>query len=269
MSGESFQSTDRDAVHSDAGAERLVDLFGVEIADTSLDDAAGWIVRRAQHRVTSSVAFLNAHCVNTLYRDRNYESALGSMDRIFADGSGMRLAARASGIRLRDNVNGTDLFPVLCRKAAAAGTGLYLLGAKPGIAAAAGQHMQAANPGLRISGTRDGYFEGEAAEARVIDDINTSGAEIVLVAMGVPAQEIWIARNRHRLAASVVIGVGGLFDYYSGRIPRAPLTLRRAGLEWAWRLAMEPRRLARRYLIGNIEFMARVAWHGLNRQPAA
>jgi exopolysaccharide biosynthesis WecB/TagA/CpsF family protein len=77
--------------------------------------------------------------------------------------------------------------------------------------------------------------------------------------MGVPLQELWIARNRHRLSAAVVIGVGGLFDYYSGRIPRAPLAVRKVGMEWAWRLAMEPRRLARRYLVGNLEFVARLA----------
>lgn len=269
MSGDSFQATEQDAARTGAGLERFVELFGVGIADTKLEDAAAWIVRRAQHRLQSSVAFLNAHCVNTLYRDEIYKRALAGMDRVFADGSGMRLAARASGIALQDNVNGTDLFPVLCRKAAAAGTGLYLLGARPGIAAAAGQQMQAVNPGLRIAGTRDGYFQGEAGEARVIDDINASGADIVLVAMGVPTQEVWIARNRHLLAAPVVIGVGGLFDYYSGRIPRAPMALRRMGLEWAWRLAQEPRRLARRYLLGNIEFMARVAWQRLNRQQAA
>ena len=143
-----------------------------------------------------------------------------------------------------------------------------LLGARDGIAAAAAASMTARTPGLVVSGTHHGYIAEPQAEARIIDTINASGAGIVLVAMGVPAQELWIARNRHRLTAPVVIGVGGLFDYYSGRIARAPLPLRKAGLEWAWRLAQEPRRLARRYLLGNVEFMARLAWQRL-LSPAA
>lgn len=85
---------------------------------------------------------------------------------------------------------------------------------------------------------------------------------------GLPLQELWIARNRHRLQPPVIIGVGGLFDYYSGRIPRAPQHLRRLGLEWAWRLAMEPRRLAGRYLLGNLEFLVRLAIRRL-LEPAA
>jgi N-acetylglucosaminyldiphosphoundecaprenol N-acetyl-beta-D-mannosaminyltransferase len=119
--------------------------------------------------------------------------------------------------------------------------------------------MSARYPGLEIAGTHHGYFKPGREERDVIDAINRSGAEILFVAFGVPLQEIWIERNRHRLKPSVVIGVGGLFDYYSGRIPRAPLALRRTGLEWLWRLAMEPGRLWRRYLLGNAEFLGRVA----------
>lgn len=243
-----------------AAAEREVTLFGLQVADTSLEAAARWIVQRARHKLATNIAFLNAHCVNVSYRAPEYRAALEKMDRVFADGIGVRIAARTAGIELQDNVNGTDLFPVLCREAAKAGTGLYLLGARDGIAKAAGERMCNQTPGLVISGAHHGYISDAETEAQAIAGINASGAGIVLVALGVPAQELWIARNRHRLTAPVVIGVGGLFDYYSGRIARAPLPLRTAGLEWAWRLAQEPRRLARRYLAGNAEFMLRLAW---------
>lgn len=240
--------------------ERDINLFGFDICDTTMARAASWIVGRATQARPTNVAFVNAHCINVSYRSLQYRSAVASMNRIFADGIGVRIAAKVNGIELQDNVNGTDLFPLLCKEAAGARVGLYLLGAQDGVAAEAGARMCASTPGLTISGTHHGYLDGAAAETRVIEEINASGAAIVLVAMGVPAQELWIARNRHRITAPVVIGVGGLFDYYSGRIARAPVALRKAGLEWAWRLALEPRRLAKRYLAGNVEFLARLAW---------
>lgn len=254
--------------------EREIVLFGLQIADTSLTAAAQWIVQRARHNLATNISFLNAHCVNVAYRAPEYRAAIEKMDRVFADGIGVRIAARAAGVELQENVNGTDLFPVLCQEAAKAGTGLFLLGARAGIAKAAGERMRNQTPDLVVSGTHHGYIADPAAETRVIAQINASGAGIVLVALGVPTQELWIARNRHRLTAPVVIGVGGLFDYYSGRIARAPMPLRKAGLEWAWRLAQEPRRLARRYLAGNAESLVRLAWLRLMtpaafRQPLA
>jgi|LNFM01.1.fsa_nt_gb N-acetylglucosaminyldiphosphoundecaprenol N-acetyl-beta-D-mannosaminyltransferase len=240
--------------------DRNIKLFGLEITDTSLAGAASWIVQRAAHGIVTDVAFLNAHCVNVAYRSGEYRAAVAGMSRVFADGAGVRIAARVAGTDLLENVNGTDLFPVLCRDAARTGQGLYLLGARDGIAAAAAANMKAQIPDLVISGTHHGYISAADDEQRVIDEINASGASILLVALGVPHQEVWMARNRRRLKVPVVLGVGGLFDYYSGRIARAPLPLRKAGLEWAWRLALEPRRLANRYLVGNAVFLARLAW---------
>lgn len=93
----------------------------------------------------------------------------------------------------------------------------------------------------------------------MIDDINASGADIVLVALGVPAQELWLHRNADKLNANLTLGVGALFDFLAGNVTRAPKMVRKAKMEWVWRLAMEPRRMARRYLLGNVEFMARAA----------
>jgi exopolysaccharide biosynthesis WecB/TagA/CpsF family protein len=202
-----------------------------------------------------------------MHSDPAYRRALDEMDAMFADGIGMRIAAKAAGVALSDNVNGTDLFPVLCRQAAADRVGIFLFGARDGIAKAAGERMQSEIPGLVVSGSHHGYIDGAEHEARIVEAINASGAGVLLVALGVPTQEQWMARNRGRLTVPVVIGVGGLFDYYSGRIARAPLVLRKAGLEWAWRLALEPRRLARRYLAGNAEFLVRLAYERL-RTPA-
>jgi exopolysaccharide biosynthesis WecB/TagA/CpsF family protein len=240
-------------------APRALSLFDIEVTDTTIAEAARWLTQRAAHGIATTAGFVNAHCINVAYRDPAYRDSLETCDRVLIDGAGMKIAAKAFGHDLQDNVNGTDLFPVLCSQAAAANMSLYLIGGREGIAAGAAERMVETTENLRIAGTAPAYFETPEEESRAIKQINASGAKLVLVGMGVPLQETWIARNRDRIEAPVVLGVGGLFDYYSGRIPRAPMLLRKSGLEWAWRLAMEPRRLARRYLLGNIEFLTRLA----------
>lgn len=241
-----------------ADSSRTLRVFGLPIEDTTLEHAARRIVDAAGSKKPMRIAFINAHCVNMAHKDRAYRSSLRSFDALFADGIGMRIAAQASGQDLIDNVNGTDLFPYICEEAVEKKVPIFLLGAAKGRADEVARRMAAAYPGLSFAGTHHGFFASEDDEARVIDQINSSGAGILFVALGVPAQEIWIERNRDRLTPKVILGVGALFDFYSGAIARAPLPLRKAGLEWAWRLALEPRRLWNRYVVGNIEFLTRV-----------
>ena len=172
-------------------------------------------------------------------------------------GFGMRIAGRLLNQPVRDNVNGTDLFPRLCAALSLHGRSVYLLGGRPGIAKAAADWAKTHYPLLRIAGAHDGYF-GADQTGQVVADIRRSRADVLLVAMGVPVQEGWIDRNSASTGATVTIGVGGLFDYYSGRIPRAPAWMRRCGLEWTFRLIQEPGRLWRRYLVGNLVFLARI-----------
>ena len=234
-------------------------LFGLPIANVPLAEANAALVDDAAHARRRLVFFVNAHCVNLAARDRDYVRALHAADLIYADGAGMAIAARLAGEPLVDNVNGTDLFPVLCARAADAGVPIALLGARPGIAQRCADNMRARFPALRVAWVRDGYFEpGE--ERSLIAGLNASGAGIVLVAFGVPRQEAWLARHAGEMRAPVLLGVGGLFDFYSGLRSRAPWLLRKTGLEWAWRLALEPRRLFRRYVFGNPLFLARLCW---------
>jgi exopolysaccharide biosynthesis WecB/TagA/CpsF family protein len=204
--------------------------------------------------------FVNAHAVNTAMEQPDYKATIATADRIYADGSGMAVAARMCGAPLIDNVNGTDLFPLLCREAIAAKTSIFLLGGKPGIAAAAAHTIAEFGMGSAIAGTHHGYFaHGSAEEDRVIGEINKSGAGIILIGMGVPLQDQWAERNAGRLDAPVIAGVGGLFDFFSGAVSRSPKFMRTAGCEWIWRLAMEPRRMGKRYLVGNVVFLAHAA----------
>jgi N-acetylglucosaminyldiphosphoundecaprenol N-acetyl-beta-D-mannosaminyltransferase len=162
-------------------------------------------------------------------------------------------------------VNGTDLFPRLCAAAARADVPIALLGARPGVAAMCAQRMQERLPGLRVVWTAHGYLTA-GEEALHLQHLNASGARILLVAKGVPMQEHWIARNGDRIEAPVLLGVGALLDFYSGTVPRAPRLVRQLKAEWVFRLLQEPRRLARRYLLGNPAFIARILrWRASGR----
>ena len=167
----------------------------------------------------------------------------------------MRLAGRLLGRPLRDNVNGTDLFPELVRVAPEAGLKLYLLGARPGVADAVAEWIRATSPATIVAGTDHGYHGADEQDA-VVARIGETRPDILLVAMGVPAQEEWLDDHLEATGATIGIGVGGLFDMVSGRIPRAPMWMRRVGIEWIWRLAKEPRRMRHRYLVGNVAFVA-------------
>jgi exopolysaccharide biosynthesis WecB/TagA/CpsF family protein len=179
------------------------------------------------------------------------------MERVYPDGIGVRLAAQMFGNGVEENINGTDLFPLLCQRLAGTSHGIFLLGAREGLAEKVAENMTERYPGITFAGCQHGYFTAEN-EDEVINQINASGASILLVALGAPQQELWLARNRDRLNVSVMMGVGGLFDYYSGRIERAPVWIREIGLEWFWRLLQEPGRMWQRYVIGNPLFLYRV-----------
>ncbi|PEQ10498.1 UDP-phosphate galactose phosphotransferase [Novosphingobium sp. PC22D] len=245
-----------------AAAPATSSLFGFDIVDAGRADIATLLVERARYRLPTRVAFLNAHCVNVAAVDRQYRQSLEESDFVLPDGSGLRIASKLAGRSFGDNLNGTDLFPLLCEKAAHRGVSIYLLGGMDGVARAAALAMADRFPGLQIVGTHHGYF-GDEDEGRIIEEINASGAGMVFIGLGVPRQDRWIAQNADRIEASVLLGVGGLFDYYSNRIPRAPAAFRDLGCEWVWRLAQEPRRLANRYLVGNVAFMVRALSYAL------
>ncbi|MEI4488003.1 WecB/TagA/CpsF family glycosyltransferase [Frigidibacter sp. MR17.14] len=250
------------AAANDAAAPRrpvavripAIRLFGLDLADITPDRAVAELLAPGRRRV----AFLNAHCGNVMARDPDYAATLATADMVLPDGIGVELAARMTGRRFTANLNGTDLVPQVMAEAARRGLSVFLFGAAPGVARAAAQRLARDTPNLRIAGTRDGY-EGARDTAAAIAEINASGADILLVAMGVPLQDCWLADHAHELSPRITMGVGALFDFLSGRVARAPLALRRMHMEWCWRLALEPRRLFGRYVTGNAAFLIRAA----------
>jgi N-acetylglucosaminyldiphosphoundecaprenol N-acetyl-beta-D-mannosaminyltransferase len=241
--------------HSIAG--RLLTLFGIRIDNLTMDDAVAQILAATRADTPpQQVSFVNADCVNLAHRHPEYRAALVKSALVLADGIGMKIAGRVFGSQIRENLCGTDLFPRLCAALAGTRKSIYLLGARPGVAEAACDWIRRHYPETRIAGSHHGYYSA-ADEPAVIQAIARSRADVLLVAFGAPKQELWIAKNLAASGAKVALGVGGLYDYYSGRIPRAPLWVRRIGMEWVWRLIQEPSRLWKRYLVGNCEFLAR------------
>ena len=238
-----------------ATPDRL-ELFDLPVDNLTIRESLEWILHALETRRGARVYFLNAHCANVAERDGEYRRCLRSSSLTLPDGIGVRIAARLAGRTIRENTNGTDLFPRLCATLRDTDHGVYLLGGRPGVADQVREWIDRNHPGVPIVGARHGHFASHEADD-VAAEIRESGARLLLVAMGVPGQERWIDRHIDATGVSVAIGVGGLFDFYSGRIPRAPKWMRELGLEWVYRLAQEPGRMWRRYLVGNVAFLMR------------
>ena len=179
-----------------------------------------------------------------------------------ADGQPLVWASHLRQQPLPERVTGIDLIDLLCARAAREHIGVYFLGADHNTVHTVADVLRRRHPGLDVRGCADGYFGPAQAEARA-KAVAQSGAELLFVAMGVPRQECFIEEQWLHLGARVVIGVGGSFDVIAGRRKRAPVAMQRAGLEWVYRLAQEPRRLFRRYLITNSQFVGLMSWNAI------
>lgn len=190
------------------------------------------------------VITVNPEIVMHARRDGAYARLLSSAALALADGVGVVWAARRAGCRDLSRVTGVDLVEALAARAAEAGWRIFLVGAAPGVAERAGTVLEARHHGLRIAGTRAGSPD-VAEDAATFRQIEEAKPSLVLVAYGFPAQELWIERMRRRSPHTVGIGVGGTFDYLAGDVRRAPGFLRRLGLEWLFRLLVQPWRARR------------------------
>ena len=205
------------------------------------------------------VMYVNAHVVNRSRTTPGLADALRRADLVYCDGYGVRLAARALHRDVPHRMTGADWIWGLAALCELAGQSIYLLGSEPPTAHQAAERLRRWYPQLDVAGSHHGYFEvGSPHCERVIEDIVQRRPQIVLVGMGTPKQELWADRYADELGGAVVWTVGALFDYVSGHTPRAPRWLADNGLEWIFRLAIEPRRMWRRYLIGNPVFLSRV-----------
>jgi exopolysaccharide biosynthesis WecB/TagA/CpsF family protein len=172
---------------------------------------------------------------------------------LFNDGVGLDIASQLLyASRFIDNLNGTDLLPELLQRLPA-GTRIYLLGSAPGVAQRAAEVMRSRYPNIEIAGSHHGFFSAGEDDA-IVQQIAATDVDLVLVGMGHPMQELWSAQATARLAMPLLC-VGAFLDFTAGKVSRAPRVIRKLRLEWAYRLACEPRRLAKRYLWGNLTFL--------------
>lgn len=246
---------------------RELRLLGVRIDNWTMGEAVDWLLAQRRGERSRQLAFVNPDCLNKAHERESYRRVLAAAEVVLPDGIGIHYACKILGTALAANVNGTDLFPRLCDAAEAAGRSLYFLGARREVVESLRQRVAERWPRLRIAGVRDGFFaRGGEEERDVVAAIRDSGADLLLVAFGAPAQEEWIAAHAGELGVAAAMGVGGLFDFYSGRIPRAPGWVREIGFEWAWRLVQEPGRMWRRYIVGNPLFLWRI-WRQRRRIP--
>ncbi|MCY4110263.1 MAG: WecB/TagA/CpsF family glycosyltransferase [Chloroflexi bacterium] len=221
-----------------------IDLMGIPISTVRSGEAMAWIAAWAESANTRTVYTVNPEFIMRARRDPAFRQVLERSDMNVPDGIGVVAAARLSRLPITERVAGVDLVQTICEQGSFRGLRIFLLGGAPGVADDAAARLEAALPGLRIAGCSSASSDPQFDEATVAE-INAAKTQILLVAFGAPSQELWIERNLERLRCGVAMGVGGTLDYLSGRITRAPRLVGDIGLEWAFRLAVQPHRWRR------------------------
>lgn len=230
-------------------------LLGVHFTVRTLSDAVRLLDTCVIEKSRSKVAIANANTLNIARGNAQYRRILERF-MVFNDGIGVDLASQMRyGKHFPENLNGTDFLPAYLERSALR-LRIYMLGAHPCVVQRAFDIARRRFSRHTWLGFRDGYFRWDDEDA-VCEAIRATQADLLLVAMGNPLQEFWIDRRAASTGAGLCVGVGALFDFLSGEVDRAPAWIRRIKLEWVYRLAQEPGRLWRRYLVGNLAFL----WH--------
>jgi N-acetylglucosaminyldiphosphoundecaprenol N-acetyl-beta-D-mannosaminyltransferase len=217
-------------------------ILGIDVCSDTYDELAVKLLQDIDKGRKSFIVAINPEKIMKAQEDRELKSLLNQATYQIPDGIGVILASKLKKGRIRERVTGIDMMLKLCKEAMNNGKRIFLYGAKPGIADEAKAKLEEMFPGILIVGTLNGYEKNEEVIERTIND---SGAEIVFVALGSPAQENWIIAHKEKLNPSVYQGVGGSFDVISGRLNRAPAVFQKFGLEWLYRLLKEPWRWKR------------------------
>jgi N-acetylglucosaminyldiphosphoundecaprenol N-acetyl-beta-D-mannosaminyltransferase len=232
-------------------------VLGVPLALTDYERTLDWIDETVARRARGYICVAAVHTVMAFQEDPELERAVLSSNLTVPDGQPLVWAMNLLGHNLPSRVYGPDLMERACERAARTGLRFFLYGGREEALERLRDELPRLYPGLQLAGVRPGPFralDDDEADA-IAAELNASGADVVWVGLGVPLQEKWMAAMRDRLEASVLIGVGAAFDFHAGLKRQAPDGLQRLGLEWAFRLAQEPRRLWRRYLRYNPRFV--------------
>lgn len=230
-----------------------VPLLGTEVDALSFSDTVDAVVEIIDNRVPTQHLAMNAAKVVLLRSDPVLRAIVSGCGIISADGVPLVWASHLLGRPLPGRVNGTDLMEALCDLAGQRRWSVYFFGARPDVVEDVAKWAESTHPGLRIAGSRDGYFQ-ECENGEIVAEIATSGASILFLGFPTPKKELWLHRYLYELNVPFCMGVGGSFDVIAGRVPRAPRWMQRNGLEWLFRFIQEPKRMWKRYLVGNVRF---------------
>jgi N-acetylglucosaminyldiphosphoundecaprenol N-acetyl-beta-D-mannosaminyltransferase len=229
-------------------------VCGIALDAVTLRDAVETIDQRIVAGDPYEHVSVNAAKLVRIQNDRLLREAIERCELATADGQAVVWAARLLGHRLPERVAGIDLFRALLALAAERRYRIFVLGARAEVLAEAVRRIEHEHPALDVVGVQHGYYTADE-EARIVARIRAASPDMLFLAMETPAKEIFLARYREQLGVRFVMGVGGSIDILAGRRRRAPRWMQRTGLEWLFRLLQDPRRLAKRYLVGNTQFM--------------
>lgn len=238
-----------------------VNVLGVRVDAFRVPELHAMISRIIASQDRALVLNVNAHALNLAYERPWLREFFNRADAVFCDGAGVMLAARMLGARIPQRITYADWMWQLAALAADKGFSIFLLGGRDGVAQKAADRLLERTPALQVVGVHHGYFDkvrGNAENAAIVEAINAAQPHILLVAFGMPEQERWLMENWAELDVNIGLTGGAIFDYVSDNLRRAPRVLTSSGFEWVGRLAIEPARLGRRYLLGNPLFLWRV-----------
>lgn len=245
---------------------KTVPILNCEFGSVSLQDTVDWARDWIRSGQRGYICTVNVAILMMMRADPNLQRFVGGASLVVADGQPLVWASHLQRDPLPERVTGVDLVDELCALAAREGFGVYFLGAQREVIETAAGRLQSRHPGLQISGIADGYFSPSEAQERA-RAVQQSGAKLLFVGMGVPRQEEFLESQWDELGISLAVPVGGSFEVIAGTARRAPLFLQRIGMEWAFRLAQEPRRLWKRYLVTNTQFVFHIFKSATSSEP--
>jgi len=245
-----------DACYHSVLGDRVRSILNISVDVRTFNDALRLLDQRYAKGDRATVVFANAHTLNNAFHNEEAQQAL-RQSIVFNDGIGVNLASRVLfGKWFPENLNGTDFMPDYLRHTKHR-LRVFFLGARPGIAERAARYLMSIDSRHELAGCHHGYFD-DADGARVAEEIRRSRADVLLVAMGDPRQELWLRRHFAQTGCRFGFAVGGLFDFMAHEVPRAPQWVRSLCMEWLYRILQEPRRLWRRYFVGMPVFLLRI-----------
>lgn len=236
---------------------KRISILGVQIDDLKFDEALCLIEDGINKTARLAVTTPNVHHIILLQKDDEFRKVYRDAYLSLPDGMPLIWASRFLGTPLKERISGADLFPKLCDIAARKGYRLFFLGGREGAASGAARILKERYPEIKITGYYCpplGFENNPAENEKIVKMIRDASPDILFVGLGAPKQEKWIYKHKDACGVPVSIGVGVTFEFIGGMVKRAPLWMQKSGLEWLWRLAMEPGRLWKRYLIDDMRF---------------